>query len=85
MSIGGADTALMVWSHGTVGDRACARGDSDDSDTDSEEEGGKDWGTGCSSLGMVFLTYLLSCTFVTLILILQNVILIILLSIYHLF
>ncbi|KAI0227896.1 Echinoderm microtubule-associated protein-like 6 [Lamellibrachia satsuma] len=42
VSIGGADTSVMVWSHGSVGDRVCARGDSDDSDTDSEEEGGYD-------------------------------------------
>lgn len=41
VSIGGADTSVMVWSHGSVGDRVCARGDSDDSDTDSEEEGGE--------------------------------------------
>ena len=44
VSIGGADTSLLVWSHGSVGDRVCARGESDDSDTDSEEEGGEDMG-----------------------------------------
>ena len=43
VSVGGADTALLVWSHGSVGDRVCARGESDDSDTDSEEEGGEGW------------------------------------------
>ncbi len=38
ISVGGADTAVMVWSHGASDQ---ARGDSDDSDTDSEEEGGQ--------------------------------------------
>ncbi|XP_064621338.1 echinoderm microtubule-associated protein-like 6 [Lineus longissimus] len=42
VSVGGADTALMVWSHVGVGERASARGDSDDSDMESEEEGGYD-------------------------------------------
>ena len=41
LSTGGADTALMVWSHRDGGSSFTARGDSDDSDTDSEEEGGK--------------------------------------------
>ena len=41
VSVGGADTAVMIWAHGTAGERVCSRGDSDDSDTDSEEEGGK--------------------------------------------
>ena len=35
ISVGGADTALMVWSHAASGSGA-----SDESDTDSEEEGG---------------------------------------------
>ena len=38
VSIGGADTALLLWSHGT--NNTYSRGESDDSDTDSEEEGG---------------------------------------------
>ena len=41
VSVGGADTAVMVWAHGSASERANCRGDSDDSDTDSEEEGGK--------------------------------------------
>ena len=37
-SVGGADTSIMVWSRDGAGEsNAC--GDSDDSDTDSEEEG----------------------------------------------
>lgn len=40
VSVGGADTAVMVWAHGGASERALCRGDSDDSDTDSEEEGG---------------------------------------------
>lgn len=39
VSTGGADTSLMVWSHQMPGDRENIHGDSDDSDTDSEEEG----------------------------------------------
>ena len=38
MSVGGGDTSVMVWHHGGVGE---SHGESDDSDTDSEEEGGK--------------------------------------------
>ena len=38
VSVGGGDTAVMVWE--LSGARGCERGDSDDSDTDSEEEGG---------------------------------------------
>lgn len=38
ISVGGADTSIMVWSRDGAGEgNAC--GDSDDSDTDSEEEG----------------------------------------------
>lgn len=42
VSVGGADTSVMVWSHGRPEEREDAAGDSDDSDTDSEEEGGYD-------------------------------------------
>lgn len=38
--MGGADTAVMVWKHGSAENRTTTCGDSDDSDTDSEEEGG---------------------------------------------
>lgn len=37
VSVGGADTSVMVWSHERGSGAVC--GDSDDSDTDSEEEG----------------------------------------------
>ena len=40
VSAGGADTAVMIWQRGGA-DKTCARGDSDDSDTDSEDEGGE--------------------------------------------
>ncbi|XP_038072339.1 echinoderm microtubule-associated protein-like 6 [Patiria miniata] len=39
VSVGGADTALMVWSHDMPGTRDNVHGESDDSDTDSEEDG----------------------------------------------
>ena len=40
ISIGGADTAVLVWSHVGMSDtRTNACGESDDSDTDDEEEG----------------------------------------------
>ena len=39
MSTGGADTAVMVWARQSSQDRGGVQGDSDDSDTDSEEEG----------------------------------------------
>lgn len=42
ISVGGADTSVMVWSHLRAHDREDVGGDSDDSDTDSEEEGGYD-------------------------------------------
>ena len=42
VSVGGADTSVMVWSHGRANEREEVAGDSDDSDTDSEEEGGYD-------------------------------------------
>ncbi|XP_006814808.2 echinoderm microtubule-associated protein-like 6, partial [Saccoglossus kowalevskii] len=42
ISVGGADTSVMVWSHRQAGERNNTRGNSDDSDTDSEEEGGYD-------------------------------------------
>lgn len=41
VSVGGNDTSVMVWSHDSSA-RSTGRGDSDDSDTDSEEEGGYD-------------------------------------------
>ena len=40
ISTGGADTAVLVWSHGEPKASTAAGGESDDSDTDSEEEGG---------------------------------------------
>ena len=42
VSVGGADTSVMVWSHAREHDQEEVGGDSDDSDTDSEEEGGYD-------------------------------------------
>ncbi|XP_033122529.1 echinoderm microtubule-associated protein-like 6 [Anneissia japonica] len=42
VSVGGADTAIMIWSHDAAGQRDNPCGSSDDSDTDSEEEGGYD-------------------------------------------
>ena len=42
LSVGGADTSVMLWKHARAVDRRHAAGDSDDSDTDSEEEGGYD-------------------------------------------
>jgi len=53
VSIGGADTSLMIWNHGAPGE---SRGDSDDSDSDSEEEGGKSSMT--DSLFIYFFTLL---------------------------
>ena len=41
VTTGGADTAVMVWNHIAPEGRVTQCGDSDDSDTDSEEEGGK--------------------------------------------
>ena len=41
ISVGGADTAVMLWKHRTASSTGGSCGDSDDSDTDSEEEGGK--------------------------------------------
>ena len=41
ITTGGADTAVMVWNHIVPEGRLTQCGDSDDSDTDSEEEGGK--------------------------------------------
>ena len=38
ISVGGADTSVMIWSH-EKGDVSSTCGESDDSDTDSEEEG----------------------------------------------
>ncbi|XP_077993248.1 echinoderm microtubule-associated protein-like 6 [Glandiceps talaboti] len=42
VSVGGADTSIMVWNHRQAGERSNTKGNSDDSDTDSEEEGGYD-------------------------------------------
>ena len=44
MSTGGADTSMMVWYHDVPGGRDNCHGLSDDSDTDSEEEGGLNGG-----------------------------------------
>lgn len=42
VSTGGADTAIMVWRYGNPNEGPISVcGDSDDSDTDSEEEGGE--------------------------------------------
>ena len=41
VTTGGADTSVMVWTHISPTEKVTACGDSDDSDTDSEEEGGK--------------------------------------------
>ncbi len=40
VTTGGADTALMIWARRDGGSAFTTRGESDDSDTDSEEEGG---------------------------------------------
>ena len=40
--MGGADTSVMVWQHARSLSQQDDGGDSDDSDTDSEEEGGYD-------------------------------------------
>ena len=40
MTTGGADTSVMVWNHIAAVNRTTACGESDESDTDSEEEGG---------------------------------------------
>ncbi|XP_035687635.1 echinoderm microtubule-associated protein-like 6 isoform X3 [Branchiostoma floridae] len=43
VSVGGADTAVLVWAHNTPGSRQNGlKGESEDSETDSEEEGGYD-------------------------------------------
>lgn len=54
MTLGGADTSVMVWTHILGQERTTACGESDDSDTDSEEEGGKD-------LFCCFLLVMLEC------------------------
>lgn len=40
MSVGGADTAVMVWRHGGTDDEA--RGESEESDSEAEEDSGYD-------------------------------------------
>lgn len=40
VSVGGADTAVMVWSHVYPAERASTQGESDESDDESEGEGG---------------------------------------------
>ncbi|XP_060573407.1 echinoderm microtubule-associated protein-like 6 [Ruditapes philippinarum] len=42
VTTGGADTSVMVWNHIAAVNRTTACGESDESDTDSEEEGGYD-------------------------------------------
>ena len=39
ISLGGADTAVMVWRRDGAGVKTECQGESDDSDTDEEEEG----------------------------------------------
>lgn len=41
LSVGGADTALMIWSRELPGHRETKAVDSEESDDDSEEDGGK--------------------------------------------
>lgn len=41
VTTGGADTSVMVWNHISATDRTTACGESDESDTESEEEGGR--------------------------------------------
>ena len=41
VSVGGGDTSVMVWRHLGASEKEDLRGLSDDSDTDSEEEGGQ--------------------------------------------
>lgn len=40
LSVGGADTALMVWSREPLGHKESRAVDSDESDDDAEEDGG---------------------------------------------
>ncbi|XP_064600933.1 echinoderm microtubule-associated protein-like 6 [Liolophura sinensis] len=42
VSVGGSDTAVMVWSHVYPAERASTQGESDESDDESEGEGGYD-------------------------------------------
>lgn len=41
LSVGGADTALMIWSQETDGHRDKKSVDSEESDTDTDEDGGR--------------------------------------------
>lgn len=41
VSVGGGDTSLMLWTHEVEGHRESRQCDSEESDLDSEEDGGK--------------------------------------------
>lgn len=41
VSVGGGDTSLMLWTHEMEGHRESRQCDSEESDLDSEEDGGK--------------------------------------------
>lgn len=41
VTVGGADTSLMIWSHDPEGSREVRQCDSEESDIESEDDGGK--------------------------------------------
>lgn len=41
VTVGGADTSLMIWSHDTEGCREVRQCDSEESDIESEDDGGE--------------------------------------------
>lgn len=49
LSVGGADTALMIWSREPPGHKETKAVDSEESDDDSEEDGGKPAGPSSST------------------------------------
>lgn len=41
VTVGGGDTCLMIWAHETEGHREFKQGDSEESDLESEDDGGE--------------------------------------------